>query len=146
MHFVDTNILVYPHDSKEPAKRDRASALMDRLWRNASGRLSFQVLQEFYAVTTRKLNPGLKSAVARKEIRELLAWAPPPVTPALLERAWKIEDRWRLSCWDSLIVASALQQDCRTLLTEDFQDGLEIEGIRILNPFAKAFDLTALDR
>ncbi|HUF61506.1 MAG TPA: hypothetical protein VMN36_05475 [Verrucomicrobiales bacterium] len=81
---------------------------MKRLWQNGSGRLSYQVLQEFYVVATRKLSPGLEPAVARKEVGELLAWRPALITSAVLETAWQIEDSWRLSWWDSLIVASAL--------------------------------------
>jgi predicted nucleic acid-binding protein len=72
-------------------------------------------------------------------------WEPAPVSAGILQVAWRIEDRHGLSWWDSLIVASALAQDCRTLLTEDLQDGLEIEGMRVLNPFAPGFHPDDLD-
>jgi predicted nucleic acid-binding protein len=60
-------------------------------------------------------------------------------------QAWLIEDRWQFSWWDSLIVAAALVQNCRTLLTEDLQDGLEIDGLRVVNPFEVEFDLAKLN-
>ena len=146
MFFVDTNILVYLHDSRELEKQARATAIMEVLWRQASGCLSFQVLMEFYAVATRKLKPGLPPETARQEIHDLLDWKPPPPSGRLFTRAWQIEERWQLSWWDALIVASALAQNCRVLFTEDLQDGLEIDGLRILNPFAESFDPATLHR
>ncbi len=140
MFFVDTNILVYLHDSKEPEKQKRATEIMETLWRQASGCLSSQVLVEFYAVATRKLKPGLAPEIARQEIRDLMGWAPQPPSAELLERAWRLEDRYGLSWWDSLIAAAALAQNCRMLLSEDLQDGLEIDGLRIVNPFTNTFD------
>jgi len=144
MYFVDTNLLVYLHDSKEPDKQERALRIMESLWLRASGRLSFQVLQEFYAVATRKLKPGLAPGLARREIRDLMQWRPQAPSAELFEQAWSIEDRWQLSCWDSLIVASALAQKCHTLLTEDLQDGLDLDGLRVVNPFSEAFDPASL--
>jgi predicted nucleic acid-binding protein len=51
--FVDSNILVYAHDPTTPAKHDRARALVERLWLE-TGRLSIQVMQEFFWIVTRK--------------------------------------------------------------------------------------------
>jgi len=144
MHFVDTNLLVYARDDAEPAKRDRAREVMGRLWRSGQGRLSHQVLIEFYNTVTRKLNPGLPRTEAAADVRALLAWNPVSPDAAILERAWSLEERHGFSWWDSLIVAAALAQDCRSLITEDLQDGQVIEGLRVLNPFAPSFDPEAL--
>lgn len=141
MYFVDTNLLVYLHDSKEPEKQEQARRITEMLWIRGLGRLSFQVLHEFYSVATRKLKPGLAKDLARREIEDLMAWNPPPPSAGLFERAWAIEDRWQLSCWDALIVASALSQNCRFLLTEDLSDELQIEGLQVVNPFSKDFDI-----
>ncbi|MFM2197980.1 MAG: hypothetical protein RLZZ505_1412 [Verrucomicrobiota bacterium] len=145
MHFVDTNLLVYSFDECDPAKQERAGLVMRKLWESRSGRLSFQVLQEFYVTVTRKLKPALARERAREEIRDLLAWHPVRPSPALLEVAWQVEDRFGLSWWDSLIVASAKASECGILLTEDLQDGLEIDGLRVMNPFSDRFDLRVLD-
>lgn len=139
MHFVDTNLLVYGFDESDPIRRDRARLVMRRLWEGRNGRLSHQVLQEFYATVTRQLKPALPRPQARAEIEDLVAWNPVPVSGSLLKKAWSLEDRYGLSCWDSLIVAAALAQDCVTLLTEDLQDGLKIDGLLVLNPFAQDF-------
>ena len=145
MHFVDTNVLVYARDDAEPWKRDRAREVMRRLWRTRQGRVSHQVLIEFYNTVTRKLSPGLPRDEAISDVRELLVWEPVAPDSALFERAWQVEDRYRLSWWDSLIAAAALIQDCQILHTEDLQDGMEIDGLRVVNPFGPAFDFRLLE-
>jgi predicted nucleic acid-binding protein len=136
--FVDTNVLVYARDASEPEKQPQAAAWIDHLWRTRTGRVSFQVLQEYYAVTTRKLEPGLTPEQARADVRDLLAWRPVLVGTDLLEAGWSVEDRFRLSCWDALIVAAARTAGCEYLLTEDLQHGAELEGLRVVSPFRVA--------
>jgi predicted nucleic acid-binding protein len=146
MRFVDTNVLVYCFDDSDTSKRDRARLVMRQLWESRTGCVSHQVLQEFYLTVTRKLRPALPRSKAREEVEDLLGWQPAPVTGDLVRDAWRIEDRFELSWWDSLIVASALAQNCHTLLTEDLQDGLEIDDLRVLNPFAPSFDPAVMAR
>ena len=145
MPFVDTNILVYARDSSDPVKQSRADEVLRVLWKKRTGRLSFQVLQEYYVTVTRKLKPGLRSAEAREDIRDLLAWVPSQVGTSILETAWEIEDSVGLSWWDSLIVASALDCEATSLLSEDMQDGLAIGSLEIVNPFSEHFDKNRLD-
>lgn len=133
--FVDTNVLVYCRDASEPKKQARAAAWMAALWEGRVGRLSFQVLQEFYVTVTAKLNPGLPPEAARRDVRALLAWQPLPADGRLLEGAWILQDRFRLSWWDALIVAAAQAAGCRYLLSEDFQEGLEVGEVEMMNPF-----------
>jgi predicted nucleic acid-binding protein len=133
--FVDTNVLVYARDASAAAKHTRAREWMVHLWTAARGRVSFQVLHEYYAVTTRKLTPALTPAEARIEVRALLSWQPQPMNGDLLEAAWDIQDRFGLSFWDSLVVAAAQTGGCRYLLTEDLQHGQELDGVTILSPF-----------
>jgi predicted nucleic acid-binding protein len=133
--FVDTNVLVYARDASEPDKQPRAAAWVEHLWRTRTARLSFQVLQEYYATTTRKLEPGLSPDQARADVRNLLAWRPVPVGAQVIEAGWSVEDRFGLSCWDALIVAAARIAGCEYLLTEDLQHGAELDGLQVLNPF-----------
>jgi predicted nucleic acid-binding protein len=131
--FVDTNVLIYAVDLADPRKQRAAQSWLDELWKSKMGRLSFQVLQEFYVKVSQK---GLSTVDdARAEIRDLLTWKPVPVTPALLEQSWKIQDRYRLSFWDSLIVGAAKSASCRFLLTEDLQAGQDFGGLLAINPF-----------
>jgi predicted nucleic acid-binding protein len=136
--FVDTNVLVYARDGSEPAKQPRAREWIDHLWQTRSARLSFQVLEEYYATTTRKLKPGLSPEEARADVRDLLAWRPVAIGMEVLEAGWSLEDRFGLSCWDALIVAAARIAGCDYLLTEDFDHGSELEGLQVVSPFRTA--------
>jgi len=131
--FVDTNVFVYWLDSRDPVKQQRASLWIAALWASRTGRISFQVLQEFFAAATNK-RPQIRRQV-RDEVRRLLAWRPVVIDGALLEQAWKVQDRYQFSFWDGLIVAAARASSCRWLLTEDLQAGQEIDGITVIDPF-----------
>jgi len=136
--FVDTNVFVYARDASEPEKQPRAAAWVDALWASRQGRLSAQVLHEYYVTVTRKLRPGLPPEVARRDVRGLSTWGSVPHSLALLEIAWGLEERYELSWWDALIVAAARQAGCSVLLTEDLQDGQGLAGVRVVNPFVHA--------
>jgi predicted nucleic acid-binding protein len=99
------------------------------------GRLSFQVLQEYYVTVAEKFKPGLDAAYARGDVRSLLAWRPIPIDGSVLEGAWSVQDRFRLSWWDALIVSAAQIGGCRYLLSEDFRKGQKYGNVRVLNPF-----------
>ncbi len=74
---------------------------------------------------------------ARAEVRDLLAWSPVVIGGAVMERGWKLQDRYQLSYWDSLVVAAAKTAACGFLLTEDLQDGHELDGVEVVNPFLR---------
>ncbi len=133
--FVDTNVFIYARDPRDAAKQARAEDWIGRLWRDGSGRTSTQVLSEYYFNITRKLMPRIAPEEAWDDTRTLLAWDPQPVDAALLARAREIEQRWRLSWWDSMVVAAAQVQGCALLLTEDLQDGAEYGGVTVRSPF-----------
>jgi predicted nucleic acid-binding protein len=133
--FVDTNVLVYARDASEPDKQPCAEAWMQHLWRTRSGRTSVQVLNEYYVTVTRKLSPGLDRSSARDDVRDLRAWRPAVVDDSTMTLAWDLEDRFSLSWWDSLVVASAIELGCDDLLSEDLQDGQRFDGLVVKNPF-----------
>ena len=133
--FVDTNVLVYARDANEPEKRDKAQRWLERLWDGNEGCLSYQVLQEFYNAVIRKLAPSLPEQVARQDIRALAAWRPVRTDLTVLEGAWRLQESYFLSWWDALIVAAALEAECDFLLTEDLQDGQDLGGLQVVDPF-----------
>ena len=133
--FVDTNVLVYSRDASEPEKQTQAMAWMTHLWHEKTGRLSYQVLQEFYATVTLKLKPGLNPQTAREDVRALFSWNPIFIDPRVVEGAWLIQDRYRISWWDSLIVSAAQIGVCNFLLTEDLQADQTFGNVRVVNPF-----------
>ncbi len=134
--FVDSNVLVYAADSSQPDKHDRARAWLGYLWERRAGRLSAQVLREYYVTVTRKLSRPMDPMHARADVRDLMAWEVATSEGSEIEDAWAIEDRFRFSFWDALIVAAARSAGCRHLLTEDLQDGQDLDGLLVVDPFA----------
>jgi predicted nucleic acid-binding protein len=133
--FVDTNVLVYAYDVDAGAKRAAARARLRALWEEESGLTSTQVLQEFYVTVTRKLSRRLPPSTARKVVDTYGAW--PIHRPEVIDvlAAAELEERHRLSFWDSLIVVSARRSGARTLLTEDLQEGRRFDDLLVVNPF-----------
>ena len=138
--FVDTNVFIYAVDLADPKKQQAAQSWVADLWTSGNGRISFQVLQEFYSKVGQKSTAAREEA--RAEVRDLLAWNPVPISAETLDRSWKIQDRYQLSFWDSLIVAAAKSASCRFLLTEDLQSGQDFDGLLVINPFTS--DPTAI--
>lgn len=134
--FVDTNVLVYRHDSSDPAKQSRAEEWLSTLVRERAARVSYQVLQELFVTLTRKVQPATADEEAREIVRDLASWQPITIDLAILERAWVNQQRYLLSWWDALIVAAAQSSGCVALLTEDLQHGQALGDVRVVNPFA----------
>jgi predicted nucleic acid-binding protein len=128
-NFFDTNVVLYLL-SADVAKANRAEELIA-----LGGTLSVQVLNEFVAVASRKLRmPWSEIRDVLSQIRRVCAIE--PITLETHDRALHIAERYGLSIYDALIVAAALLADCKTLHSEDMQDGQVIEGtLRIRNPF-----------
>ncbi len=134
-YFVDTNVLVYARDASESRKQQAAERWLRSLWAARSGRTSAQVLNEYYVVVTEKLRPGLDREQARADLCNLMAWSPIPTNRAVIEGAWIVQDRHKLSWWDSLVVSAAQTAGCRWLLTEDLEHDRLFDGVRIIDPF-----------
>jgi predicted nucleic acid-binding protein len=131
--FIDTNVLVYADDRSSGKKGERARKLLRELMATRAGVLSIQVLQEYFVVATKKL--GVAPEVARRKV-ELLSNLD-IVRPELGDILAAIDlTRLRsISFWDAMIVRSAENAGCATLLSEDMQDGEVISGVRVKNPF-----------
>jgi predicted nucleic acid-binding protein len=108
---------------------------MAHLWESRQGRLSYQVLQEFYVTVTETLRPGLDRESARRDVQSFLPWRPVTVDRVVFEGAWSLQARHRLSWWDALIAAAAQVGGCAYLLTEDLQDDSVLGTVRVVNPF-----------
>jgi predicted nucleic acid-binding protein len=132
--FVDTNVFVYASDPRDRAKQSLASGWIERLWREGRGCISVQVVSEFYVNLKRKLR--VPEDQAWEEALELMAWQPLATDHALLMRARELEERYRASWWDCLLIASAERQGCEVMLTEDLQDGQVYGSVTVRSPFA----------
>ena len=129
--FFDTNILVYAQETG--GKGERARALLER-----GGVLGVQVLNEFAVVARRKLGKDWEEIGAAIEDVLALVEPPLPLTMELHVAARALARDHGIAFYDALIVAAALDAGCDTLLSEDLQDGRDLGGLRIVNPFAGA--------
>src|SRR4051812_22173144 len=120
-YFVDANVLLYEYDGAVPEKQKRAAEWIHVLWESGAGRISWQALNEFYSVSTRKFK--ISPRLVRPVLEAYMQWAPTGISLGLVQQAWSWMDRASLSYWDALILAAAEHSGCRYLLTEDFQDG-----------------------
>lgn len=136
--FLDTNVLIYADDSRSPGKQNRAIDLILEHQKSRTAVVSLQVLQEYFITATGKLKLDRVSARRKVELFSqfhVVVLDVPDVLAAIdLHRLHQI------SFWDALIIRAAKQAGCRVLLTEDMQFGREIEGLRIVNPFAPGRD------
>ena len=139
MRFVDTNVLIYAVSARsdETAKRNRDRELLTR--RDLT--FSTQVLQEFYVQSTRPSRRGaLTHDQAVAYINSMLRFSVQLVTLDTLRQAFRIRERFRLSYWDSAILASAQLSGCNIVYSEDMSADQDYDGLRVINPFATVMD------
>jgi len=133
--FLDTNILVYAYDEHEPEKQIRAQTLLRKAIQEESAVLSVQVLGEFFVVVTRRIKEPLSASDAEKIIDTLSILLVAEIDLTLVKRAIATQTRYRISYWDSLIVAAAERAGCSTILSEDLNHGQKYNGVLVENPF-----------
>ena len=139
--FVDTKVLISAEDGAEADKQHSALDWIERLWRARSGRLSTQVLNEFYVNVTRKLKPAMQQGDARARVRRYAAgWNPWQIDHATVETAWAMEARHGLQYWDCLVLAAAQHSGCTLVLSEDMQHEGRYGAVQVINPFLASID------
>ena len=127
--FLDTNILVYASLIGDP------KAAMGKALRDKGGIISVQVLNELANVLIRKAkwpwNDVRESLTLTRSLLEVV-----PLTEIIHETGLRLAERYRLSIYDAMIVAAALESGCDVLWSEDMQSGMVVESrLRIRNPF-----------
>jgi predicted nucleic acid-binding protein len=130
--FLDTNILIYSWNSTSPEKQSRANKILA----NGHTVISWQVIQEFCNVATRKFKPAMP--VSDLE-RYVLTYLEPMCVVLPSRRIWSktlwVHAQTQYAFYDSLIVASAILAGSDVLFSEDLQHGRRLEGLEIRNPF-----------
>ena len=131
--FLDTNILVYAvaGDAETRFKRQRALALIQ----SESFGLSTQVLQEFYVVTTRKLEVPLTPEQALRWIEQFDCFPCVQVDVELIKLSIEASARFHLSYWDAAVLSCAKALGSAVLYSEDFNHGQTYDGVKVINPF-----------
>jgi predicted nucleic acid-binding protein len=131
--FLDTNLLVYSDDPRDPVKQAIAIETVANHLRNKTGVVSLQVLQEYFTSATGKLKLTADLAKRRVEFFALMQLVEPGISDILA--AIDLHRLHGLSYWDALILHAAKKAGCRQLLTEDLQHGQVIDGVKIVNLF-----------
>ena len=135
LSFVDANVLVYAFDQSNSPKKRAAQRLMNELMDEDRLRVSTQVLQELFVTLTRKAMQRCSSEEALAVMEDLTAWPLMVVDYAAIRAAVGLADQAKISFWDALIVVAAARVGAAVLYTEDLNNGQEILGVRISNPF-----------
>jgi len=133
-YFVDTNIFLYAHDSLAGPKHLRALQLIDRLWTSGEGVISTQVLQELSVNLQRKTAHPVPMEEIEDIIREYSEWQVVTNTPKSILGALRIQARYRISFWDSLILQAAFDAGVSILYSEDLSAVQLYGAIQIVNP------------
>jgi predicted nucleic acid-binding protein len=136
--MVDTNVLLYAYDRGEPSKQPQALAVLDHLAVDGLGVLTSQVLAEFF------VNAGLNLLTTEEAYciqNYLLSWEILDTTGPIVLEAVRGVRTYQMAYWDAQIWASAKMNQIPVVFSEDFGDGVIIEGVRFVNPFSAGFNL-----
>lgn len=132
--FIDSNILIYAHDIDAGEKHDRARRLIGGLWRSRDvPAISVQVLQEMHVNLLRK---GIGMEASARRVSRYLSWRVVDNSKDLFIRSIAIQQRYKLSYWDAMIVAAAQRSQARELWTEDLNVGQSFDGVVVFNPLS----------
>ena len=133
--FVDTNILIYAADKSAPVPRK--TSIARELLLQPELHLSVQVLNEF---TVNARHPKKLNLRFGEEVKWIESWLRYPVhaiTPETFLRARYYQQKYSLSHWDGLILASAEGANCQRLYSEDLNPGQFYDRIEVINPFER---------
>jgi predicted nucleic acid-binding protein len=133
-YFVDTNILIYAHDKAAGRKHERAKALVEQLWRDRSGVVSTQVLQELAVNLRKKAGRPLDAREAREVVADYLTWHVVVNGGDSVIEALEFEERYRISFWDALIIQAAQSSGAEILYSEDLSGGQRYGSLKVVNP------------
>jgi predicted nucleic acid-binding protein len=137
--LVDTNILAYAFDTRDPGKRGRAAGLLARCWRDEENlAVSIQNLAEFSVVMTEKIENPVPRAVVSKFIAAVAAydgWQVITYGPETILAAHDLGRRYSLHFWDALIAATMRENRISVIYTEDAHFG-KVPGLSAINPVA----------
>jgi predicted nucleic acid-binding protein len=129
-HFLDTNVLIYAV-AKNDARASKAEALL-----TSGGIVSVQSLNEFVSVARRQLGMSWKEVKEFLDIICILCPKPVPISLATHRGALAIAEKHGYGIYDALVASAALEAGCKTLYSEDLQDGQTINRqLTIRNPF-----------
>ena len=132
--FVDTNILMYAHDTSAGEKHERAKAVVEELWRDRTGVVSTQVLQELAVNLRRKAGRPLDVKATREIVSDYLTWQVIVNGGESILEAMDLESRYQISFWDAMVIQAAQLSGADVLYSEDLSDGQKYGSVQVINP------------
>ena len=135
--FLDTNLFIYAIDISPELKKKREISrdLIKKNIQNETGVISIQVLQEFYQVSTHKIQVPLSSEEALEYLHYMAVLDTVHPEFDMIVAGIHLHEKHSISFWDALIIQAALTAGCTRLLSEDLQHGFEIDRLTVENPF-----------
>ena len=148
-HLLDTNVLVYGIDDRDPDKQARALDVLARVGRpgpaSPPAALPAQALAEFSRVTMFRLKPPVPPDRVYHQIGLYERTFPVvPLTPAVVLEAVRGVRDHQFSYYDAQIWAAAKLSQIPVVLSEDFASGSTVEGVTFFDPFSPDFNLSTL--
>lgn len=140
--FVDTSVLVGADNAADPQRRQQVRDWLAHLWQARAGRLSTQVLNDYYVCVTQRIQPALPQGDARAKLRRYQQWQPWVIDHQTVESAWGLEHRLQIDYYQALMLASAMHSGCAAVLS----DVLPLErydALEVINPFVTAPPLSS---
>jgi predicted nucleic acid-binding protein len=132
-YTLDANILIYAIDSKAGEKHHKAIDIVDKaIFKDCV--LTLQVLGEFYFATTRKGKMSMEKAEEQVNDWQVL-FPVVAATPECISDAMSLTRQHLVSFWDALLLITAKKNEVTHILSEDFQEGIILEEVTVINPF-----------
>ncbi|MCD6534599.1 MAG: PIN domain-containing protein [Deltaproteobacteria bacterium] len=131
--FIDSNLIIYANDCRDPEKQDKALALIKKLMISGTGVISSQVMQEYSNVALNKLDQSHE--VVLRQLSLLESFEIVSISPAMVRRVIEIKVAYRISFWDASIISAAEYAACDVIYSEDLNSGQFYSGIKLQNPF-----------
>jgi|SRR3989344_3778838 len=137
--LIDTNILVYAYDLSDKTKHELSSNLLKKCWENKKQfMVSLQNLSEFYVVVTKKIQNPIANNEAEKVVKQFIEfnnWIKLTPKKTTLLKAMEISKINNISYWDAMVVAVMIENNVKTIYTENLKDFRNLKGINAINPF-----------
>ncbi len=137
--LIDSNILIYAHDTTEKEKYKKSIALLEECWRyNKTFAVSVQNLSEFFVVVTEKIEQPIKKKDAKEIIRRIIEfrnWIKCKPEEHSVVKAAELCEEYNIPYWDALIVAVMFENKITRIYTENVKDFNKVKGLEVINPF-----------
>ena len=137
--FIDTNIWIYGIvESKDPSEKEKRGSVLQLLETIVTRNelvVSTQILNECHWNLTKKFGYSDTEVFNRIQKNIIQICTVMDITQKTYSDSYRIRENYKISFWDSLVLASALEYGCVVIYTEDMQHDQKLDNLLITNPF-----------